>query len=230
MRLDKYITQATSYTRSQAKKIISQKRVSGAAGPLHNSAYKVSENEDIKLDGESIAVRGVRYIMLNKPQNFICSNVDEQFPSAFNLLEIEKKDQLFIAGRLDADTTGLTLITDDGQWSHKVTSPRNKCKKRYRVELDAVITEQAINQLQEGVQLNSEPKPCLPAEVEVISDTEVLLTISEGKYHQVKRMFAAVNNLVIALHREQIGGIELDSTLELGEWRYLTEQEVNSIS
>ncbi len=229
MRLDKYICESTTLTRSQAKKVIMQGRISCDDKVVRSSAYKVAENENVQLDGKAISVRGLRYIMLNKPQDFICSNVDEQHPSAFNLLDIEKKEQLFIAGRLDADTTGLTLITDDGQWSHKVTSPRNKCNKRYRVELDGVITDQAIEQLTTGVQLNNEPKPCLPAQVEVVSDTEVLLTISEGKYHQVKRMFAAVGNLVIGLHREQIGGIELDDDLEFGEWRYLTADEVNSI-
>jgi 16S rRNA pseudouridine516 synthase len=230
MRLDKYICESTTLTRSQAKKIISQGRIKCDDKIVRSSAYKTTENEIVRYDGDIISVRGLRYIMLNKPQDFICSNVDEQLPSLFNLIEADKKEQLFIAGRLDADTTGLALITDDGQWSHRVTSPRNKCKKRYRVGLDAVITPEAIEQLKQGVQLNSEPEPCLPAEVEVISETEVLLTISEGKYHQVKRMFAAVGNLVIELHREQIGGIILDVNLEPGEWRYLTEEEVKSIN
>ncbi|WP_413700960.1 16S rRNA pseudouridine(516) synthase RsuA [Psychromonas sp. KJ10-10] len=230
MRLDKYICESTTLTRSQAKKVLSQGRIKINDKVVRSSAYKTTEDEVIRFDGDIISVRGLRYIMLNKPQDFICSNVDEQLPSIFNLIEVDKKEQLFVAGRLDADTTGLTLITDDGQWSHKVTSPRNKCKKCYRVGLDAVITPEAIEQLQQGVQLNSEPQPCLPAEVEVISETEVLLTISEGKYHQVKRMFAAVGNLVIELHREKIGEIILDDNLDLGEWRYLTEAEVQSIS
>jgi len=229
MRLDKYICESTTLTRSQAKKVISQGRIRSGDKTVRSSAYKTSEDEVIYFDDNIISVRGLRYIMINKPADFICSNVDEQLPSLFNLIEVDKKEQLFIAGRLDADTTGLALITDDGQWSHKVTSPRNKCKKRYRVGLDAAITPEAIAQLKEGVQLNSEPQPCLPAEVTVISETEVLLTISEGKYHQVKRMFAAVGNLVVELHREQIGDIELDANLELGEWRYLTDAEVKSI-
>lgn len=229
MRLDKYICESTPMTRSQAKKVISQGRVKSGDKVIRSSAYKAAADEVISFDDNIISVRGLRYIMLNKPQDFICSNVDEQLPSLFNLIDVEKKEQLFIAGRLDADTTGLTLITDDGKWSHKVTSPRSKCKKSYRVGLDAVITEDAIKQLKQGVQLNSEPQPCLPAEVEVISETEVVLTISEGKYHQVKRMFAAVGNLVIELHREKIGSITLDENLELGEWRYLTEDEVKSI-
>ncbi|WP_019613672.1 16S rRNA pseudouridine(516) synthase RsuA [Psychromonas ossibalaenae] len=230
MRLDKYICQSTALTRSQAKKAISQGRVSSLEDTIRSTAYKVSKNEQISFDGKVINVRGIRYIMLNKPADFICSTVDEQLPSILNLIDVEKREQLFIAGRLDADTTGLTLITDDGQWSHKVTSPRNKCPKRYRVGLDAPISEDAVALFKQGIQLKSESKPCLPAELQIISETEVLLTISEGKYHQVKRMFAAIGNHVVELHREKIGGIELDSSLDLGEWRYLTDAEAQSIA
>jgi len=230
MRLDKYISQATSLTRSQAKKVISRGKVSGNTETIRNSAYKVSIDEAIYLDGKAITIRGPRYIMLNKPQDFICSTVDEQLPSILNLIDVEKREQLFIAGRLDADTTGLALITDEGQWSHKITSPRKKCAKRYRVKLAEPLPENAIEQFQDGIQLKSENQPCLPAQLEVLSETEVLLTIREGKYHQVKRMFAALGNHVMALHREKVGQIELDPKLELGEWRYLTDQEVNSIN
>lgn len=230
MRLDKYICQATSLTRSQAKKVISQGRITSSETTLRNTAYKVSDDEIICRDGKAIALRGVRYIMLNKPQEFISSTVDEQLPSLLNLITVEKREQLFIAGRLDADTTGLTLITDDGQWSHKITSPRKKCAKRYRVGLTEALPDNAVELFQEGIQLKSENQPCLPATLEIISENEVLLTISEGKYHQVKRMFAAIGNHVSTLHREQIGAIELDATLALGEWRYLTEEEVNSIA
>lgn len=229
MRLDKYICQATSLTRSQAKKVISQGRITSNAASIRSSAYKVSSDEAICLDGKVIALRGVRYIMLNKPQDFICSTVDEQLPSVLNLINVEKREQLFIAGRLDADTTGLTLITDDGQWSHQVTSPRRKCAKRYRVSLAQPLPENAVALFKKGIELKSENQPCLPATLAIISENEVLLTISEGKYHQVKRMFAALGNHVCALHREQIGKIELDATLKPGEWRYLTEQEVKSI-
>ena len=230
MRLDKYICQATTLTRSQAKKVISQGRITSSGTTIRNTAYKVSDNETICRDGKAIALRGVRYIMLNKPQDFISSTVDEQLPSLLNLITVEKREQLFIAGRLDADTTGLTLITDDGQWSHKITSPRKKCTKRYRVGLTEALPDNAVELFKEGIQLKSENQPCLPANLEIISANEALLTISEGKYHQVKRMFAAIGNHVCTLHREQIGEIELDTSLEAGEWRYLSEQEVNSIA
>lgn len=230
MRLDKYICQSTTMTRSQAKKVIAQGRISNTENVIRSTAYKVSENESISFDGKLINVRSTRYIMLNKPKDYICSTVDEQLPSIINLIEVDKPEQLCIAGRLDADTTGLALITDDGQWSHKITSPRKKCNKRYRVKLAEPIEDSSIILFNEGIQLKSENTPCLPAKLEILSSNEVLLTINEGKYHQVKRMFAALGNLVTELHREQIGEIELDATLQLGEWRYLSEEEVNSIS
>lgn len=229
MRLDKYICESTTMTRSQAKKVIIQGRITSSDTIVRNTAYKVSENESIRFDGNLINVRGTRYIMLNKPKDYICSTVDEQLPSIINLIKVDKAEQLCIAGRLDADTTGLALITDDGQWSHKITSPRRNCSKRYRATLAQPVEQNAVTLFKEGIQLKSENAPCLPATLEILTDNQVLLTIEEGKYHQVKRMFAAIGNLVVELHREQIGQIELDAQLKLGEWRYLTKEEVNSV-
>lgn len=227
MRLDKFICESTELTRSQAKSAIRKGLFSNQAGTLRSGSYKILADDIILFKGQEIKTRGFRYIMLNKPAGYISSNVDEQLPSLLALIDIEKKQNVFIAGRLDADTTGLILITDDGQWSHQVTSPRKKCEKRYRVTLQNPITEEAVQLFAEGIQLKSEAQTCLPAKLQLLSETEVLLTISEGKYHQVKRMFAAVGNFVIKLHREQIGNVELDHDLALGESRFLTEQEVN---
>ena len=227
MRLDKFICESTELTRSEAKNVIRKGMINNQSGTLRSGAYKVTADDVIEMKGQVLTVRGFRYLMLNKPPGYISSNVDEQMPSLLNLIDIEKKQNVFIAGRLDADTTGLVLITDDGQWSHQVTSPRKKCEKRYRVHLQEPVDQSTVDLFAEGVQLKSETQPCLPAKLELINETEVLLTISEGKYHQVKRMFAAAGNFVIGLHREQIGAVELDPQLGLGESRFLTEQEVN---
>jgi len=227
MRLDKFICESTELTRSEAKNVIRKGLISNQTSVLRSGSYKVTAEDTIIMKGKELNIRGFRYIMLNKPTGYISSNVDEQMPSLLNLIDIEKKQNLFIAGRLDADTTGLILITDDGQWSHQVTSPRKKCEKRYHVTLQEPLSEEAIALFAEGIQLKSEPNPCLPAKLAVLSENEVLLTISEGKYHQVKRMFAAVGNFVTKLHREKIGDVELDLNLALGESRFLTEQEIN---
>ena len=230
MRLDKFICRCTELTRTEAKKLLKRGEVRVAGEVIKDPASQVYPESIVTIDGQQLSFATARYIMLHKPADFICSNVDELYPSLLHLLDVDRAFDLHIAGRLDADTTGLVLITDDGQWSHKITSPKKDCPKRYRVQLSKPIPEDAIERFEHGVQLQNEPKLTKPAMLEVIGEKEALLTISEGKYHQVKRMFAAIGNRVIGLHREQIGKIELDHELELGQWRYLTEEEVNTIS
>lgn len=229
MRLDKFICQSTNLTRTLAKREIARGNVNINGAPMRKSDFKVTPEMDVFFNGSSLSQRSVRYIMLHKPVDMICSTVDEEHMSVLNLIEVDKRNELHIAGRLDVDTTGLVLITDDGQWSHRVTSPKRECNKRYRVQLADPIANEVIATFTDGVQLRGEDKPCLPAQLEILSEKEVLLTIQEGKYHQVKRMFASLGNKVIGLHREQIGIIELDANLAAGEWRYLTPEEVASI-
>ena len=138
--------------------------------------------------------------------------------------------KLHAAGRLDIDTTGLVLMTDDGQWSHRITSPRHHCEKTYLVTLESPVADDTAEQFARGVQLHNEKDLTKPAVLEVITPTQVRLTISEGRYHQVKRMFAAVGNHVVELHRERIGAIKLDDDLEPGEYRPLTEDEIASVN
>ncbi|MFT5879161.1 MAG: 16S rRNA pseudouridine516 synthase [Moritella sp.] len=229
MRLDKFISQSTNLTRTLSKREIARGHVKINGDVVRKSDYKVTDGMDVWLSGTSLSQRPPRYIMLHKPVDTVCSTVDEEHPSVLTFIEVDKRNELHIAGRLDVDTTGLVLITDDGQWSHRVTSPKRDCSKRYRVQLAEPIAETAIADFNAGIHLRSEDKPCLPAKLEILSPQEVLLTIQEGKYHQVKRMFASQGNCVIGLHREQIGVIELDPTLALGEWRYLTAEEAASI-
>ena len=229
MRLDKYLCESTELSRANAKKCLHRGEVTCDGVVVTNSAFKVPAGCDVRLLGESVMVRGLRYIMLNKPQHTLCSTVDEVYPSVLSLLAVPKARSLHIAGRLDADTTGLVLITDDGQWSHRLTSPTKECAKRYRVQLaeplDSCATE-LVAQFARGIALKGEASLTRPAVLDIVTPTEVLLTITEGKYHQVKRMFAAIGNKVVGLHREQVGGIALDPALEAGQWRYLTQDEI----
>ncbi|GIC79232.1 16S rRNA pseudouridine(516) synthase RsuA [Moritella sp. F3] len=229
MRLDKFICQSTNLTRTLAKREIARSNVKVDGEVVRKADHKVTADMDVWFSGKSLSQRPPRYIMMHKPLDVICSTVDEEHPSVMNLIEADKREELHIAGRLDVDTTGLVLISDDGKWSHRVTSPKRACNKRYRVQLAEAIAPTAVADFEAGIQLRSEDKPCLPAKLEILSEKEVLLTIQEGKYHQVKRMFASQGNSVIGLHREQIGDIVLDPTLELGEWRYLTDAEAKSI-
>ncbi|NQZ23125.1 MAG: pseudouridine synthase [Colwellia sp.] len=230
MRIDKFICKSTELTRSEAKKLLKMGDVRVNAEVIKNPATQVHENNSVTVNGEELTARNSRYIMMHKPLDTICSNVDEVYPSLLHYIEVDKAFDLHIAGRLDADTTGLVLVTDDGRWSHNIISPKKDCQKVYRVNLRNQINDdkaaELIERFKSGLQLQGEDQLTLPAKLEIITENLVLLTITEGKYHQVKRMFAAVGNKVIGLHRQKIGKINLD--VELGEWRYLTEEEVNS--
>ncbi|QSX33045.1 16S rRNA pseudouridine(516) synthase RsuA [Shewanella avicenniae] len=229
MRLDKFICEATGFTRNLAKRALKQGEVEVDGHVVKDASFKLQPDMMVTLEGALLSLIGMRYIMMHKPLETLCSNVDEVYPSVLNLIDEPLVDRLHFAGRLDADTTGLLLITDDGQWSHRVTSPKRECGKRYRAWLAEPLVEDAEQRFLDGVALNGEKELTRPATLVRISDAEVLLTITEGKYHQVKRMFAAVGNKVTELHREAIGAIELDESLAPGEWRYLTEAEIASI-
>ncbi|MGL1959537.1 MAG: pseudouridine synthase [Colwellia sp.] len=230
MRLDKFICKSTELTRNEAKKLLKSGEVRVNGDVATNAAMQVHENNTIIVDGQQLSARTSRYIILHKVVDTICSNVDEVYPSVLNFIDVDKAFDLHIAGRLDVDTTGLVLITDDGRWSHNIISPKKQCQKRYRVwlrdEIEENKTLELIAQFNEGIQLQGEDSLTRPAVLSLVAPNEVLLTITEGKYHQVKRMFAAVGNRVVGLHREKIGEVELTG-LAPGEWRYLTDQEVN---
>ncbi|MCG9714305.1 16S rRNA pseudouridine(516) synthase RsuA [Shewanella insulae] len=229
MRLDKFISESTHLTRSLAKKALHRGEVTVDGQVIKDGSFKLSETQKVSLDGEPISLIGPRFIMLHKPVDTLCSTVDEVYPSVLNLLDLPQKDDLHIAGRLDADTTGLVLITSDGQWSHRVTSPKRECGKTYLVRLADPLKTEWVEQFASGLALRSEEGLTKPAKLELLSSHEARLTITEGKYHQVKRMFAAVGNKVVGLHRESIGEIMLDDKLAAGEWRYLTDDEIASV-
>ncbi len=227
MRLDKLISNATALTRSQAKTQIKKGKVTVDGEPVKNPAQHVSEDADVEYMGVAVKKPRLRYIMYNKAAGVVCANKDNEHATVFDHLLLPRVDTLHIAGRLDIDTTGLLLITDDGQWLHRITSPKHQHKKTYLVDLDRPITDKQIRLLNQGVQLKDEKKPCQPAILERNSALQIRLTISEGKYHQVKRMMAAVGNHVVRLHREKIAHITLDDKLAEGEWRELTADELS---
>ncbi|GAA6133983.1 16S rRNA pseudouridine(516) synthase RsuA [Oceaniserpentilla sp. 4NH20-0058] len=232
MRLDKYLSDHTDLTRSLASKSIRQGRVSVNRIKAKSGAQKIHPLSDhIQLNGEAIAAQlANRYFMMNKPQGLVCANSDGDHPLVFDVMHAEHNLQkLHTVGRLDKDTTGLLLITDDGHWSHCITSPKHHQAKTYRARLAEPLIAEAEQLFSQGVTLKDDVKPTLPAQLERISEQEVLLTIHEGRYHQVKRMFAALGNRVETLHRHSIGSITLDSDLLPGHYRALSEQEVQAL-
>ncbi len=226
MRLDKFISIAMSISRSDAKRLISKKQILVNQLAITDKQLKVSQSDKITYQNTDLAWPSLRYYMLNKPAGYVCSTVDESNPSALRLLPSVNPQGLHFAGRLDSDTTGLVLVTDDGQWSHRITSPASKQNKSYLVTLAEALTPPQYQRLLAGVKLKDSNKLTRPALVDKINEQQIRLSISEGRYHQVKRMLAAVGNHVTALHRVSIGELILDETLEEGGWRPLSKSEV----
>lgn len=228
MRLDQRIAKFSIYSRSKAKKQIRQGAVLVDGVIETNPATQVNYEQSIHLHNQRLEGQAFVYLMLHKPAGFVSAHSDYENPTIFRLIDLPYKQSLTIAGRLDKDTTGLLLLSNDGQWAHQIMSPRHKQAKVYRVHLAEPINTTQKIALENGVLLRGETHPTRPAIVEIIDEYCIRLTIYEGKYHQVKRMLAAVSNRVTALHREQIGKIILDEQLARGEWRYLQKDEFTS--
>jgi 16S rRNA pseudouridine516 synthase len=228
VRLDKFIGHSSDLSRAQIQRAIRRGAVTVNGEPARKASEHIAVEDCVRLDGEVIAPPATRYLMLHKPAGYLCANDDGQHPTVLDLIELPNRYSLQIVGRLDLDTTGLLLLTDDGKWNHRITSPRSECTKTYRVTTADPINKQAAEHFRAGILLQGEKHPTRPAELEQLGDCEALLTIHEGKYHQVKRMFAAEGNRVVGLHREQIGPLQLDAGLAPGEYRFLSTEEVAS--
>lgn len=227
MRLDKFLAETTGLTRSQAAKVLRQSAVTVNGKIEKSGAVKVSPDDEIYYDCERLTwVENGQYIMLHKPQGYICSHEDGDYPTIYQFFDYPLSARLHSAGRLDVDTTGLVLLTDDGQWSHRITSPKFHCEKTYLVTLADPVEANYVQACADGILLRGEKEPTKPATLEILDDYNVNLTLSEGRYHQVKRMFAALGNKVVALHRWKIGDVVLDEHLAEGEFRPLTEEEI----
>lgn len=226
MRLDKFVAHCTAHSRSEVRRLAhaGRLRVNGLA--VRDAGLALSADDVVTLDEQRLRLSGPRYFMLHKPVDVVCATEDGDHVTVLDLLRGERRDGLHIAGRLDRDTTGLVLITDDGAWSHRLTAP-GRHDKRYRVWTARPISAEAVAQFAAGLCLRGEEDdPTRPARLELVADCEALVWLQEGRYHQVKRMFAAVGNHVERLHREAVAGIELDPALAPGEWRALTAAEI----
>ncbi len=234
MRVDRFISRATGMSRTEVHRAIRQKRVVLQGEAIKSPATILTDERALLLDGRAVRIPDHCYLMVHKPAGTVCSNNDPTHPTVLDLLSTSQRNipgrPLQIAGRLDLDTTGLVLITSDGDWNHRVTSPRQTCQKIYRVDLDRPLADADLKALEGGIQLRSEARPTRPCAIQRESETRLQMTLSEGKYHQVKRMFAAVGYHVVNLHREQIGAIRLDEALPPGHYRALTHQEISSVS
>ena len=234
MRLDKFISTTTTLSRAEAKKIIKK-------GILINDIlvkspdYKVDEiNDQVIVNGDRLFYQKYVYIMMNKPQNVISATDDAIDKTVVDLLE--EKDRIykvFPVGRLDKDTEGLMLLTNDGDLAHKLISPKKDVEKKYYVEVSGKLKEEHLVLVKEGLVIDEGYK-CKSARLEIIESSEVnsiaYIYITEGKFHQVKRMMKALGTTVTYLKRLSIGTLELDKNLKLGEYRYLTDKEIKNLN
>lgn len=229
MRLDKFLVQAGVCSRSEAKNYIKKGLVSINDIPCKSSDTKIDEHRDIiRYKGELIGYQQYYYYMLHKPAGVITATIDTKDQTVMDLLNEAQGKDLSPVGRLDKDTEGLLLITNDGELSHNLLSPKKHVDKTYLVETRECITEKMMQELEEGVDIG-EDKPTMPAIVKLLEDKKLELTIREGKFHQVKRMLQAVENEVVYLKRLSMGSLVLDEKLGLGEFRCLTNQEIEDL-
>jgi 16S rRNA pseudouridine516 synthase len=179
----------------------------------------------VERAGATLALPEPLYLMLNKPCGVLSATSDSAQQTVLSLLPGTLAARLHLVGRLDKETSGLLLLTDDGAWSHRVTSPNHHCPKTYLVQLAEPLIDDAERRLAQGLLLRNETAPLRPASLQRLDALRVEITVTEGRYHQVRRMFAALGNRVVSLHRQRIGGLTLDERLRPGQWRALTPAE-----
>lgn len=226
-RLDKLITDTGICSRSQARDRIRSGSVSVDGTVVRDAAAKFdSDVVRVLVDGQPIGDSGHLYVMLHKPEGLLSASRDTRKPTVLDLMPAEwRRRGLFCVGRLDKDTTGLLLLTDDGDFAHRVISPKSRIPKIYVATVEGVPTEADAAAFREGIVLK-DGLECLPAELTILGPGRVEVMVYEGKYHQVKRMLASRLLPVTALHRRRIGELELDSALAPGQYRLLSPEEL----
>ncbi|MFS2161558.1 pseudouridine synthase [Pseudomonas sp. Pseusp122] len=227
MRLDRFLSNLPRFNRQDVRLALATGRVQVDGQPTSDPHHDVREFSSVQLDGETLqAGRPARYFMLHKPQGCVSATRDPVHPTVLDLLDEPDKDELHIAGRLDFNTTGLMLITNDGQWSRRLTQPQTKLPKVYHVETEQLIDERYVEKFAEGFYFAFEDLTTQPAHLTLLGPSVARLSIVEGRYHQVKRMFGHFNNKVLRLHRESMGPLQLDPELEPGQYRALHAAEI----
>lgn len=230
MRLDKYVRVSLNISREEARKIIKNKRIKVNNNIETKNDLFLNDDDLVCLDEKELIYKEFYYIMMNKPKDYICANDDKYNKCVVDLIDDFDKESMIIVGRLDIDTTGLLLLTNDGLLSHKLTSPKNNHPKTYYAITDKEFDLDAVNKFKEGITIfldSLTPYVCKSAVLDIDENNpkNAYITITEGKYHQVKKMCKACGNNVLELKRISIGNIKLDENLELGMYRELTKEE-----
>ena len=230
MRVDRFLSNLPRFNRQQVRLLLAERRVTVDGLAISDPHHEVREFSRVCVDDDVLqAGKPARYFMLHKPQGCVSATSDPQHPTVLGLLHEPNTDELHIAGRLDFNTTGLMLLTNDGQWSRRLTQPQTKLPKVYLVETEQAIGPEYAVTFATGVYFAFEDLNTQPAQLERLGPTTARLSIIEGRYHQVKRMFGYFDNKVIGLHRERMGPLVLDAALAPGEYRALTDDEIRQV-
>lgn len=236
-RLDRFISKTLGIPKGQVRLMLAQKRIVIDGNHAQSIHQPVNQFSDICIDGIAIQKNKPIYLMMHKPVGILSATKDPEHKTVIDLLHeyrysescilhLDKTDDLHVVGRLDLNSSGLLLITNDSNWSSKLMRPTQKVPKRYLVRVEKPISDECIKAFNEGIFFAYENKITQPASLLKITETEAVVILTEGKYHQIKRMFGQFRNQVLGLHRTQIGEINLDPNLAPGEFRYLTTREI----
>lgn len=225
-RLDKIIASQGIYSRKDVKKLVQNKNILVNNIIVSKSDIKINaQTDEIIVNGEKLIFKNNIYLILNKPKGYVSATVDKKDKTVIDLVPKEYSHrELFPAGRLDKDTTGLMIITDDGMLAHNILSPKKHVKKLYKVTLDIPITNEMVLGFKKGIKLND--GECKTAKLVIIDKFTAYVTLTEGRYHQIKRMFGCFGAKVIELHRLEMGNLKLPDDLNVGECRELTNEEL----
>ncbi|WP_065187594.1 pseudouridine synthase [Shewanella woodyi] len=225
-RLDRFISQHLKVNRKNVRLMLAKGQVRVDGELARDIDLIVDEFSHICVNDEVIQAKQASYIMLHKPVGVVSATVDDKHKTVIELLECDDRNSLHIVGRLDLNTSGLLLLTNDGRWSKQLMDPEYKVGKLYRVELQNPLTVEYISAFAKGMYFEFEDITTLPAELEIVDSHTALVTLYEGRYHQIKRMFGRFRNPVVGLHRISVGQIVLDKTLASGQSRPLTPEEI----
>ena len=232
IRLDKFLSEMSGWTRSEVKKIVRTGSVTVDGNEVKKPETKIDEKLSIvSVDGRQIKYNKYEYYMLNKPKGFVSATTDREYKTVVDIISSSEKKDPFPVGRLDIDTEGLLLITNDGELAHRLLAPKNHVEKTYYVEVSGILDDVDVDAVEKGLDIGEE-KNTIPAKMEILKTdiqnniSSCYLTIHEGKFHQVKRMMKKLGKTVTYLKRVSMGSLILDSKLKKGNYRKLTEQEI----
>ncbi|MGF1765348.1 16S rRNA pseudouridine(516) synthase [Aliivibrio kagoshimensis] len=225
-RIDRFISEKCNMNRRNVRLLLAQNRIVVDGDVAKDTSLIIDKFSTITLDDKLLQSNKASYVMLHKPIGVVSATKDKQHKTVVDLLNQPEKDELHIVGRLDLNTSGLVLLTNDSRWSERLTQPESKVTKRYTVTLQNPLTEEYIDAFQKGMYFSYEDITTRPATLSILSSYVAQVDLVEGRYHQIKRMFGRFRNPVMALHRHSIGSLQLDETLLPGQSRYLTSEEV----